>query len=39
MDFARRTGLVDLIGEEHFLPTLDLAVQKAESVPDPPQSL
>ena len=30
-EFGRKTGLLDLIGEDHLFPTVDLAVQFAES--------
>jgi SulP family sulfate permease len=31
MDFARKAGLVDIIGEDHFHPTMDTAVQAIEA--------
>jgi sulfate permease, SulP family len=31
VDFARRTGLVDALGEDHFIRTLDAAVAAAEA--------
>jgi SulP family sulfate permease len=31
-EFSRKTGLLDLIGEDHVFATVDLAVQQAEAL-------
>ena len=30
-EFSRKTGLLELIGEDHLFPTVDLAVRRMET--------